>query len=134
MNLSVTVLAKSALCFIATGMGYIKPTAIPPSHIFVPVCMPVVTLSLFTHTNLQCIHKSNVKCFTEHRTETIARITTNTSTSKVGGGITTGIQSPNYAQAGISHLQSIPWTAINNILWPPAYYSPTQTTALLGIC
>ena len=29
VNLSGTVSAKSTLCFIATGMGYLKPTAIP---------------------------------------------------------------------------------------------------------
>ena len=106
VNLSGTVSAKSTLCFIATGMGYTKPTAFPPSHVFVSVCKLVVTLSLFTHTNLLCICKSNVKCFTEQRTETSSRMTTNTSTGKVRGKkITTDIQTESQLCTG-SHIPS----------------------------
>jgi hypothetical protein len=92
VNLSGTVSATSTLYFIATGIGHIKPTAIPPSHVSVPVCKLVATLSLFTQANLQCIRKSNVKYFKEHRTETVQEWPQIQVQQKLEKKITTGIQ------------------------------------------
>jgi hypothetical protein len=126
VNLSGIVSAKSTLCFIATDMGYIKPTTIPPSRVFVPVCMLVVTLSRFTHTQTYSVSVSQTwSALQNTELKPVQKWPQIQVQRKLEKKITTGIQIESQLCTGwhipSAHLQSIPWTAINNVLRPPAY-------------